>query len=817
MIIKRCHVINYGTLNNFKYEFNHGLNTINEDNGFGKTTLASFIKSMFYGLENSSRTKLDERKKYSPWNGGKFGGSLVFEVSGKEYRVDRFFGKTVSKDKCHIFDLQTNLETNKFGDNLGLALFGVDKSSFEKSVFFPQLDLKLNGISDNIHEKLTEIIESTKDSNSYSQAKEKLEKRSIELYSNKSNGKIANNAKEIHNLKSRLDTLYRLDEDLNDSLEKLDLLKTKKENLEKSVLSIKNEINKNYDNITKNNIKNGYNDLVSKINYKKGNVDELSKLGLLTVEEINNIDNTIKYLQVEENNIKNMSLQKKDTIKYINHCCDKYNEEDVIEALENVKMLEYNKAKINELLSSNTEVYNNIYEGLDEEKFNELYTLINAKNKKGLLKIILPIISLIFFILSLISFNNKILFIIFIALGLLFILFTILNIVINKNKKENNRIIKGFIEKYLENPEYNKGYQTLINDIYIDYKRNLSVKQSLDDNEKKMNTLQEDNIALNKSLNNFKEKYNYTDIDINKAIDNIKVDHALYLEIIKNNEAIDSEILIAMEKYKKELDNYYDLIKKYNLLFDNFKEVDILKERVIKYDSLLKDIKELEKEKEEFINANIINKGLAIDIIDEEYECIDSSILNEKLNLAEKDFEQIKMDVLKVEKDIERLTEQTSEIVEIEERIELLEDENVLMKKEKSLIDKTILLLEEAKNNLSSSYLLPMKESFISNINSINKSDISFDLDVNLNIYVNEEGESFESEYLSKGYQDLVNICVRLSLVENVFKTEKPVLILDDPFVNLDEKKMALAKELINKISKSYQVIYLICHESREI
>ena len=77
-------------------------------------------------------------------------------------------------------------------------------------------------------------------------------------------------------------------------------------------------------------------------------------------------------------------------------------EEDVIEALENVKLLEYNKAKINDLLSSNTEVYNNIYEGLDEEKFNELYTLINSKNKKGLLKIILPIISLIFFILSLI-------------------------------------------------------------------------------------------------------------------------------------------------------------------------------------------------------------------------------------------------------------------------------------------------------------------------------------------------------------------------------------------------------------------------------
>ena len=218
MIIKRCNVINYGTLNNFKYEFNQGLNIINKDNGFGKTTLASFIKSMFYGLENSSRVKLDERKKYTPWNGGKFGGSLDFEVDDKEYRVERFFGKTVKSDKCLVIDLQTNLQSKKYNQNLGYQLFGVDRESFEKSTFFPQLDLKLNGINDDIHEKLSEIVESNKDSNSYSQAKEKLEKKSTELYYNKSTGKIAFNDKEISVLKNKLDGLYKLDEDLHESL-----------------------------------------------------------------------------------------------------------------------------------------------------------------------------------------------------------------------------------------------------------------------------------------------------------------------------------------------------------------------------------------------------------------------------------------------------------------------------------------------------------------------------------------------------------------------------------------------------------------------
>ena len=56
---------------------------------------------------------------------------------------------------------------------------------------------------------------------------------------------------------------------------------------------------------------------------------------------------------------------------------------------------------------------------------------------------------------------------------------------------------------------------------------------------------------------------------------------------------------------------------------------------------------------------------------------------------------------------------------------------------------------------------------------------------------------------------------MRLSLIESLFEKEKPFIILDDPFVNLDEDKIQHAKELINNISKQYQIIYFACHESR--
>ena len=44
--------------------------------------------------------------------------------------------------------------------------------------------------------------------------------------------------------------------------------------------------------------------------------------------------------------------------------------------------------------------------------------------------------------------------------------------------------------------------------------------------------------------------------------------------------------------------------------------------------------------------------------------------------------------------------------------------------------------------------------------------------------------------YLSAGKQDLVGICMRMALVEAMYKEEKPFLIFDDPFVNLDDNNI---------------------------
>ena len=89
------YIENFGGLSHYGLVLEDGLTVIREDNGFGKSTLAEFIRAMFYGFPRKGKT-LDKsrRQKYAPWNGGKCGGNLIFEVDGCQYRVERTFGAT---------------------------------------------------------------------------------------------------------------------------------------------------------------------------------------------------------------------------------------------------------------------------------------------------------------------------------------------------------------------------------------------------------------------------------------------------------------------------------------------------------------------------------------------------------------------------------------------------------------------------------------------------------------------------------------------------------------------------------------------------
>ena len=176
MKLLECHVDNFGRLSNFDYQFLDGLTVIQEPNGFGKSTLAAFIKAMLYGFPRTAGRNIasNERKKYLPWQGGTYGGSLDFEFEGISYRVWRTFGKTAAKDRFSLRDLTNRSVSTRFTEKLGEELFQLDAESFMRSVYMPQMQNQETAATTSIQTKLSNLVDNTDDLNNYDSAMDHL-------------------------------------------------------------------------------------------------------------------------------------------------------------------------------------------------------------------------------------------------------------------------------------------------------------------------------------------------------------------------------------------------------------------------------------------------------------------------------------------------------------------------------------------------------------------------------------------------------------------------------------------------------------------
>jgi DNA repair exonuclease SbcCD ATPase subunit len=78
-----------------------------------------------------------------------------------------------------------------------------------------------------------------------------------------------------------------------------------------------------------------------------------------------------------------------------------------------------------------------------------------------------------------------------------------------------------------------------------------------------------------------------------------------------------------------------------------------------------------------------------------------------------------------------------------------------------------------------------------------------------LRVYAPERGDWVDVTTLSQGTLDTVYLAARISLVRLVTGDRRPPLVLDDPFVTLDDERATRALDLLHDISTDFQVIYL--------
>ena len=83
------------------------------------------------------------------------------------------------------------------------------------------------------------------------------------------------------------------------------------------------------------------------------------------------------------------------------------------------------------------------------------------------------------------------------------------------------------------------------------------------------------------------------------------------------------------------------------------------------------------------------------------------------------------------------------------------------------------------------------------------------DANLGIDVFSPERNDWVSVTELSQGTLDSIYLAARLGLVRLVTGDRRPPLIMDDPFVTLDDARASRALELLQKVAADFQVIYL--------
>ena len=238
-----CHVENFGRLHSFDYTFKDGINIFLCENGWGKSTFAAFLCAMFYGLPGARRKQAGNglRERFRPWQGGIYGGRLIFETDQKTYEMVRVFGRRESEDSFELRSLETNLPDFDFSSDIGRELFRLDRESFVRSVFTAQQDCACVP-TDDINALITDLTDRAGDMSSCEAAVSLLNNEKNRLSPERKTGSLYRRAEEIRRLRSTLTGGQDLPERLRRcEMEQLDAAQEEKA-LEKELQQLETEM-----------------------------------------------------------------------------------------------------------------------------------------------------------------------------------------------------------------------------------------------------------------------------------------------------------------------------------------------------------------------------------------------------------------------------------------------------------------------------------------------------------------------------------------------------------------------------------------------
>ncbi|WP_163101705.1 ATP-binding protein [Peribacillus alkalitolerans] len=109
--------------------------------------------------------------------------------------------------------------------------------------------------------------------------------------------------------------------------------------------------------------------------------------------------------------------------------------------------------------------------------------------------------------------------------------------------------------------------------------------------------------------------------------------------------------------------------------------------------------------------------------------------------------------------------------------------------------------------------IMTTAEQYVNVLTNGEYTKLSWSIEEEQLILQRKDGVWFEATEVSRGTSEQVYMALRFSLAEHTSKEERLPIIIDDSFVNFDDKRTSRAIELLQKVKEKHQILFFTCHQ----
>lgn len=867
MRLIRCYIENFGCLSRYTLEFAPGLTVLHQPNGFGKTTLAAFLCAMLYGFGKSGRTiSKNDRKKYAPWQGGTYGGNLVFEHEGVQYRAERTFGTVPRQDTFALYRLDTGAKSDDFSENLGVELFGLDAESFARSTWLAQDKITGPLATDSIRAKLSDLVEDTGDVNRFEEATKRLREMRSKLVAYRgSTGRADRIGQQLLELQTRLDGLRGLRgqlEELDRHLAEGNRLQaqqqgelkqlrahiqaasvasarltahTQKQRLEKEQNELRGELetlNRMYpDGMPGEEQLRQADEALAVLARPEDASPAVEKAAVLvqagqtrfahgpTDEELDSCRRDCRTLQQLEMELEtaSFSVQQAGRLKQLESffASGVPSEEDLDRCRDRLAQAARLRRENGRLAISSVPA-----------------AAPARKKSRGWMVLVAAGVVLLAVGAGMLGAGQSAIGGGALGVGLLALMLggylslrqTLTHQMqavpfseANRQEIQANEQQANLLEKQAAAflSAFAVGERAPAQALeFVQQQRSqlLELRQQYEKAQQQTETLRRRRNELAGQIGAFLSRYleEVSPAHLADQLDTVRRQHDEYRQAA----ALVQEWEQTRHKQAGQKQAAMQVLQRLMALrtpslSPGRAAVQTLRDECVHWEELVVRCRRAEQQLQQFVEQN---RSLLTGDCSKE-EDLDSLKQQEQSHIELLD--KLSRSMADAESHRKVLQDKLDQIPVVEDEIDRQTRRRTADLANVQTLDSTMEFLEKARERLAVGYLGKVQRGFEKYLRMVTDEEDSVFVDSELSVQLERGGQGRELAYFSTGYVDMVQLCMRLALVDALFEQAQPLLILDDPFVNLDDAHTRRALDLLHRLSADHQILYLVCNSSR--